>query len=104
MNILVIGGTNFIGVSVVYCLSKMNHAVTIFHRGKTVAELPPGINEIIGDRSDLTNFKTDLQRLAPDVVLDMFPYTEQDVLTLMNVFKGITQRVVAISSMDVYRA
>jgi nucleoside-diphosphate-sugar epimerase len=48
--------------------------------------------------------KSEFERLSPQVVLDMFPYTEADAIALMNVFKGIAERVVAISSMDVYRA
>jgi len=47
--------------------------------------------------------KGEFKRLA-QVVLDMIPYTEQDALATMSTFKGIAQRVVAISSMDVYRA
>ncbi|MEH1844890.1 MAG: NAD-dependent epimerase/dehydratase family protein [Nostoc sp.] len=34
----------------------------------------------------------------------MIAYNEQDALTLTNTFEGIAQRVVVISSMDVYRA
>lgn len=104
MKILVIGGTNFIGPYVVHQLSAMGHEVTLFHRGKTTAELPTGVQHLLGDRSKLTDMKSEFERLAPQVVLDMIPYTEQDALTTMNTFKGIAERVVAISSMDVYRA
>ncbi|HCF27403.1 MAG TPA: NAD-dependent dehydratase [Cyanobacteria bacterium UBA11049] len=104
MRILLIGGTNFIGPPVVRHLCAMGHEVTVFHRGKTSAELPLEVNQIIGDRANLPNFKREFERVSPQVVLDMIPYTEQDALTLMSTFKGITQRIVAISSMDVYRA
>lgn len=62
------------------------------------------LHHLLGDRSKLADMKREFEHLAPQVVLDMIPYTEQDALTTMNTFKGITQRVVAISSMDVYRA
>ncbi|PIG94651.1 NAD-dependent epimerase/dehydratase family protein [Gloeocapsopsis sp. IPPAS B-1203] len=104
MKILIIGGTNFIGPEVVHRLHTMGHEIAVFHRGKTVAELPIGVEEIKSDRTQLPEMKSELQRLSPDVVLDMFAYTEQDALTIMKSFKGIAQRVVAISSMDVYRA
>ncbi|PPS44136.1 NAD-dependent epimerase/dehydratase family protein [Chroococcidiopsis sp. TS-821] len=104
MKILIIGGTNFIGLSVVNRLHAIGHEVTIFHRGKTVAELPIAVKEIKGDRTQLPEMKSELQYLSPDVVLDMIAYTEQDALITMKAFKGIAQRVVAISSMDVYRA
>lgn len=104
MKILVIGGTNFIGPEVVRRLYAMGHEVTVFHRGKILAELPFGVKEIKGDRAQLPEMKSELQHLSSDVVLDMILYTEQDALTTMKAFKGIAQRVVAISSMDVYRA
>ncbi|MGB6298289.1 MAG: NAD-dependent epimerase/dehydratase family protein [Rivularia sp. (in: cyanobacteria)] len=103
MKILIIGGTNFIGPFLVHQLVTMGHDVTLFHRGKTKAELPE-VNHIIGDRSQLNNYKSEFERLSPDVVVDMICYTESEARKLINVFKGIARRVVAISSMDVYRA
>ena len=38
------------------------------------------------------------------MVLDMIPMNQRDASGLMNTFKGIARRVVAISSQDVYRA
>ncbi|MHC5856152.1 NAD-dependent epimerase/dehydratase family protein [Nostoc sp.] len=104
MKILIIGGTNFIGPSVVRQLIAMGHEVSVFHRGKTTANLPPDVQEILGDRSHLLEMKSKFRQLSPEVVVDMIAYNEQDALTLMNTFEDIAQRVVAISSIDVYRA
>lgn len=104
MRILVMGGTGFIGSHVVRRLTSMGHEVTVYHRGQTEAALPPGIRHIHGDRQRLAESMIDLKLLAPDVVLDMFPYSEDDARTLMSTFAGLVHRVVAISSMDVYRA
>ncbi|MFQ4146457.1 NAD-dependent epimerase/dehydratase family protein [Chlorogloeopsis sp. ULAP02] len=104
MKILIVGGTNFIGPPVVSQLVQMGHEITVFHRRKTTAKLPSNVHEFLGDRSQLPNMKSELQQLSPDVVLDMVAYTEQDAQTLVNTFEGIAQRVVVISSMDVYRA
>lgn len=104
MKILVIGGTNFIGPPVVYRLCEMGHEVTVFHRGKTHADLPLGVSYIQGDRKNMADFKSEFEHLSPQVVLDMIPFTEQDAKDLINTFKGIARRVVAISSQDVYRA
>lgn len=104
MKILVIGGTNFIGPPVVRRLCGMGHEVTVFHRGKSIAELPSDVHHILGERTHLDKFKNKFEEISPQVVLDMFAYTEQDARTLMKTFKDIAQRVVAISSMDVYRA
>ena len=104
MHILVIGGTNFMGPLVVRSLSEQGHEVTVFHRGQTRTDLPRGVREILGDRRSLNEKASELQGIAPDVVLDMIPFTEQDALEVMRIFSGIAHRLVAISSQDVYRA
>ena len=104
MNILVIGGTHFIGPYVVAQLIEQGHQVTLFHRGKTQADLPAAVCHLYGDRAQLHRYREDFYTLAPDVVLDMVAYTEADAQAVVDVFKGMTQRVVVISSVDVYRA
>ena len=103
MKVLVIGGTGFIGLQVVRQLIKMGHEVTVFHRGETKADLPQ-VKWIKGDRHNLSDYKSEFQKLAPQVVLDVIPYTAKDAQAVVDTFKDITERVVAISSQDVYRA
>ena len=104
MRILVIGGTRFMGPLVVSSLSEQGHEVTVFHRGQTRSDLPRGVREILGDRRSLAESAVELQRLAPEAVLDMIPENEQDALEVMRIFRGVARQVVAISSQDVYRA
>jgi nucleoside-diphosphate-sugar epimerase len=104
MKILVIGGTNFIGPPVVRQLCAMGHEVTVFNRGQHHANVPSQVNWIKGDRNNLKEFKQEFERLAPQVVLDAIAFTEVEAKTLMDTFQGIAQRVVVISSIDVYRA
>jgi nucleoside-diphosphate-sugar epimerase len=104
MRILVIGGTNFMGPLVVHALSEQGNEVTVFHRGQTRADLPRGVKEILGDWRSLDEEVVELHRLAPEIVLDMIPFTEQDALEVVRIFTGIAQRLIAISSQDVYRA
>jgi NAD dependent epimerase/dehydratase family len=104
MRILIIGGTGFIGPWVVRHLVADEHVVAVFHRGETTADLPPAVAHIKGDRQHLSAFASEFTRFAPDVVLDMFPYTERDAVLVMQTFCGVAGRVVAVSSMDVYRA
>jgi nucleoside-diphosphate-sugar epimerase len=103
MRVLIIGGTSFIGPHVVRHLAKSGHSVTVFHRGETQAELPSGVNQITGDRQNLPDFRAEFKELAPDVVLDMILFTEQQARALVSTFEGIAGRIVAPSSMDVYR-
>ena len=115
MKILVIGGTNFIGPYVVRQLIEMGHEVTVFNRGQTTVKLPEEVHwlkgdkpsacaSFVGDRQNLSDYKLQFQKLAPQVVLDMIPYTAKDAQDVVDTFKNIAQRVVAISSADVYRA
>jgi nucleoside-diphosphate-sugar epimerase len=104
MRILIIGGTGFIGPWVVRLLMGEGHMVVLFHRGETAADLPPAVSHISGDRRNLSAFASEFRRFAPDVVLDMFPYAEQEAALVMQTFRGMVRRVVAVSSMDVYRA
>jgi nucleoside-diphosphate-sugar epimerase len=104
MRILIIGGTRFIGPYVVRNLTDAGHDLTLFHRGETKADLPAEVRQLYGDRRHLPSFAAEFKVAAPDVVLDMIPYTEEEARTLMHVFKGVARRMVAISSADVYRA
>jgi nucleoside-diphosphate-sugar epimerase len=104
MRVLVIGGTRFIGPFVVTRLCELGCHVTLFHRGQTHAELPAGVRHILGDRHELSDYAGALRRFAPQVVLDMIPLVEQDAHTAMRVCRGMADRVVAISSQDVYAA
>ena len=102
MKILIIGGTGFMGPSTVAHLQNAGHQVTVFHRGKT--PLPAGAEEIIGDHHRLGDYRPEFERRNFDVVIDFILSSGRQMKTLMETFRGITHRVVAISSMDVYRA
>jgi len=110
MNILVIGGTAFIGPRIVAQLDALGHKVTVFHRGRTGGDLPPDVEHLLcpsclmGDRSHLYDFRNQFRECAPEVVLDMIPVTEQDAEITVEIFRPLAQRLVAVSSQDVYRA
>ncbi|MDT4896742.1 MAG: hypothetical protein QOH25_1819 [Acidobacteriota bacterium] len=104
MRILIIGGTRFIGPYVVRRLIEAGHSVTLFNRGETKADLPSSVKHVSGDRRALSSFADEFRKAAPEVVLDMIPYTEEEAHALLRVFKNVARRVVAISSADVYRA
>ena len=110
MRILIIGGTRFMGPFVARRLVELGHAVTVFHRGKTPGGLPPEVRHLhcpdldFGTRRELVHYLPALRELAPEVVLDMIPMTEAAVRSTQDALRGIARRLVAVSSMDVYRA
>jgi nucleoside-diphosphate-sugar epimerase len=104
MRVLVIGGTGFIGSFVVKALVEGGHTVAVFHRGLKKPEQAADVREMRGERGLLATYRADFRDFAPAVVIDMFPYVEEDARTLVEAFRGLAGRVVAISSQDVYRA
>jgi nucleoside-diphosphate-sugar epimerase len=104
MNILVIGGSGFIGPFLVRQLQEQGHRVALFHRGTSAANLAASIERIIGDRRQLGNYEESFTRFKPEVVIDLILSSGTQAQELMKVFRGLARRVVAASSMDVYRA
>lgn len=103
MKILAIGATGFIGLHVVRQLMRQGHQIALFHRGNTTASEQESLASFYGTRNELPTFKAEFERFAPDVVLDLIPYTETQAQEVVQVFSRCTQRIVAISSGDVYR-
>jgi nucleoside-diphosphate-sugar epimerase len=102
MRILLIGGNGFIGRFVVAALKQQEHTLAVFHRGTRA--LPSGIEEIRGDRNQLSASAQELRHFAPDVVIDIVISSAPQAEELMNIFRGTARRVIMLSSIDVYRA
>src|SRR5260370_5931906 len=101
MRILLIGGNGFIGRFAVSALTQKGHARAVFHGG--AAAVPAGVAEIRGNRNQLSSSAQELKRVVPDVVIDLVISSGAQAEELMNIFRGATQRVVMLSSIDVYR-
>jgi nucleoside-diphosphate-sugar epimerase len=97
MRILVIGGTGFIGQPLVRALAGMGHDVAVLTRRGAHPELPAEV--VVGERRDLNSL-----RPRADVVIDLILSSGAQAQQLMDTFRGVAKRVVAASSIDVYRA
>jgi len=97
MKILVIGGTGFIGPPLVRQLAGMGHSMAVLHRGSAPADLPA--EHILGHRRDLAKLRPEA-----DVVIDLILSSAAQASGLMETFRGRARRVIAASSIDVYRA
>src|SRR5579859_4495202 len=102
MKLLLIGGTGFIGPFTVRLLQKAGHKVTVFHRGNR--PLPKDLPQIFGDRNSLPDYRDQFAREKFDVVIDLVVSSVRQARQLMATLRGLTSRVVMLSSMDVYRA
>ena len=104
MKVLVIGGTRFIGPAIVRRLLTRGHVVAVFHRGKTPGVVADSVEHILGDRDRLAESRGALRRFAPDVVIHNVVNNKSQVEAALDMFRGTAERLVLVSSMDVYRA
>lgn len=104
MRILIIGGTGFVGRFLGARLISAGHDVAIVRRPDSTAELPRGARSIGADRRRLAENAAELRAFRPDVVVDLILSSGRQGRELMDTFRGHARRVVAITSMDVYRA
>ncbi|HKN33599.1 MAG TPA: NAD-dependent epimerase/dehydratase family protein, partial [Terriglobales bacterium] len=70
MRMLVIGGNGFIGTPLVRELCDSGHAVAVFHRRPNKHEAGV-LEQIQGDRDRLPQYRGDIARFAPEVVVDL---------------------------------
>lgn len=100
MNILVLGGTYFLGKHFVKQI-YMEHQVVLFNRGNR----PMGISqieEITGDRHNQDAF-SQLQKRHFDVVVDFCAYEKGDIATVFSHLQSGVKQYIYISTCDVYK-
>ncbi|MGD7045146.1 NAD-dependent epimerase/dehydratase family protein [Jeotgalibacillus proteolyticus] len=99
MNLLILGGTQFLGKHLVESALDAGHHVTIFNRGKTNQDYFPTVEKRKGDRNgDLTS----LNEGKWDAVIDVSGYTPSQVKATADLLKDRVQQYVFISTISVY--
>ena len=99
MNVLVLGGTGFIGPPMVEYLLARGHRVTIFNRGQSNTDLFPEVERLTGDRND--NLES-LKGRAWDVVFDNHATLPRWVRQSAELLRGSVGRYVHVSTISVY--
>ncbi|MEM6427962.1 MAG: NAD-dependent epimerase/dehydratase family protein [Deinococcota bacterium] len=100
MNLLVIGGTRFVGRHLVEEAQQRGHDITLFNRGKSNVDLFPDISHIRGDR-DVPRDLAQLSAGAWDAVIDTCGYFPRQVREVLDVI-STDAHYVFISSISVY--
>jgi nucleoside-diphosphate-sugar epimerase len=101
MRFAVLGGTGFIGHHVTRWLVQAGEDVTTIHRGHTPARVP-GARSLTADRQRPSALASALAAAAPNVLIDMTAYTGEDMERLLAAVPASLERLVVISSGDVY--
>jgi nucleoside-diphosphate-sugar epimerase len=102
MNILIIGGTRFVGYSLTWRLLAAGHRLTLFNRGRIPDPFGRRVERLTGDRQtdDLRHL---LSGRSFDVVYDFAAYVAADVAGILDAFAGGSAgHHVVISSGQVY--
>lgn len=99
MDILVLGGTKFVGRHIVHTAIDRNHNVTIFNRGQTNPDLFPEVEKLVGDRDgDLVP----LRNRTWDAVIDTCGYVPRIVRNSVQFLSDHTDLYTFISTISVF--
>lgn len=102
MNILVLGGTRFIGRHIVDALCAGGHGVSVFTRGQSPDELPAQVERLHGDRSEGVAGLAALAGRRWDACLDVSGYTPLQVRASAERLRDGIGRYVFISTVSTY--
>ncbi|AWN22073.1 NAD-dependent epimerase [Deinococcus irradiatisoli] len=99
MDILVLGGTRFVGRHLVLALLERGHRVSVFTRGKSGDDLPAEVERLQGDRDgDLGA----LQGRRWDACADVSGYVPRVVRQSAALLEGAVRRYLFVSTVSVY--
>jgi 2'-hydroxyisoflavone reductase len=99
VNILILGGTVFLGRHIVQAALDAGHHVTIFHRGKHNPDIFPDVEKVIGDRDGGLQ---SLENRTFDAVIDPSGYLPRLVRASARLLAQNTPHYTFISSISVY--
>lgn len=101
MRILILGGTAFVGRAIAEDALRSGAELTLFNRGKTGADLFPGVEQLTGDR-EAGDYGA-LRDGRWDALIDVSGYLPRHVRQAMDAVEDRIGRYLFISSHAVYR-
>ncbi len=99
LNILILGGTGFIGPHMVRYAQSRGHTVTLFNRGRTNADLFPDVTTLIGDRDSQLGA---LESGSWDAVIDNSGYIPRHVRESAELLSSRAKHYLFVSSISAY--
>jgi 2'-hydroxyisoflavone reductase len=108
MDLLILGGTQFVGRQLVHEALERGHHVTTFTRGHTPSDLPETVETLYGDRDDRQGEGLGALRGALaagrrwDAVLDVSGYLPRLVRDSAALLHGAAARLLFVSTVSVY--
>ncbi len=99
MNLLIIGGTRFLGRALVDAALAAGHHITLFNRGQSNPSLYPDVETVLGDRDGGLDA---LHGRQWDAVIDTCGYTPRVVRAAADMLADQIAHYTFISTMSVY--
>ena len=99
MQLLLLGGTAFLGRAVVEAAVAAGHEPTLFTRGRTNPDLFPGVEHLVGDRESELSL---LRNREFDAVIDTSGYFPSVVRAAAELLAGRVGLYVFVSTISVY--
>lgn len=99
MNILILGGTAFLGPALVEDAVARGHKVTLFNRGRTNSNLFPELESLRGDRNDELEA---LEGRKWDAVIDTSGYIPRHVQLSAELLAPNVEQYLFVSTISVY--
>jgi 2'-hydroxyisoflavone reductase len=100
LDLLIMGGTRFIGPHIIQTARDRGHHVTMFNRGKTNPDLFPDVDNLTGDR--VAGELDALDGEEWDAVIDTSAYFPHVVRQALEVFGNRINQYLLISTISVY--
>ncbi|MBN2310984.1 MAG: NAD-dependent epimerase/dehydratase family protein [Candidatus Hydrogenedentes bacterium] len=101
MKVLIIGGTRFLGAAIARELAAQGHGATVLHRGRTQADLPEPVDEIIADARERAQVEPHIREGGFDAVVDTILRAE-DLAWYLPLVRACCGRMVHCGSTGVY--
>ena len=106
VNVLVLGGSVFVGKHLVDQLVEAGHEVAVLNRGVTPTELPKGVTQLVADRTDLGQLRAAMAGRDWDAVFDVSGFVMaaggSDIDGLLDLLDGHVGSYVYTSSIMAY--
>lgn len=102
MEVLVLGGTRFLGLHLVSLLHRQGHSISVLNRGQSQAQLPEDVGRIHADRSVPNQVLKALKGQQYDVVFDISGYKPSELQPITEALDGTVGHYVFCSTVAVY--
>lgn len=102
MQVLVIGGSRFIGRAIVERLLAEGHRITLLNRGRSTDPFGSRVSRVLGDRSEPETLQKALAKRDFDAVVDVIAFREEDTAAAVQAFAGRIGHFIHVSTASVY--